>query len=69
MSEDAKSDLVVAGGVLALALLDSLVQRGIVSRGDGLVILAKARADCNRMGHPGAAKLVGDAYAKMSADD
>lgn len=65
MSADPKSDIAIAGGVVAIDLLDTLVRKGVIDRGTGMQILGDAQQRCIGLGQMGAAKVIGDAYSKM----
>ena len=61
-----KNDMSLAGAAVVFALLDTLVQRGVLDRGDGLAVLKTAQSRCATLSK-GAADLVGQLHAKMSS--
>lgn len=66
MASDLNTDLALAGGAVALTLIDTLTRAGIIDQGTGLAILASAQKRCAAISQPGAAKVIGDLYSQMS---
>lgn len=58
----------IAGAAIVFALLDKLVQRGTISRGDGLAVLEAAQTRCATLSM-GAAAIVRDFHTKMARGD
>ena len=61
-----KADMSVAGAAIAMALVDKLMQRGILERGDALAVLQTAQTPCATLSK-GAADIVGQLHAKMTS--
>ena len=67
MENDPKTDLAIAGALFAFALVDTLMRKGILKRGDAFTVLEIAKKRCAVEGNHGAEKLIGDFHAKMSS--
>ena len=60
-----ETDLALAGGAIVLVLLDKLIQRGLITRGEGLSILETAKKRCDGVS-TGAADLIEKLHNQMS---
>lgn len=62
-----QSDMSVVGATITLALFDRLVQKGILTRGDGLSVLETAQKRCPKSS-PGAAEIIDQLHARLASD-
>jgi hypothetical protein len=62
-----QSDMSFAGAAITLALFDRLIQKGILSRGDGLSVLEEAQKRCAKSSK-GAAEIVDQLHAHLASD-
>lgn len=62
-----QSDMSFAGAAITLALFDRLMQKGVLSRGDGLSVLEEAQKRCAKSS-PGAAEIVDQLHAHLASE-
>ena len=58
------TDLAIAGAAVSLVLIDNLVRKGVLSRGDGMLVLETAAKRCEAHS-PAAAQMCRDAESQM----
>ena len=66
MENQPQSDMSVVGAAIVLALFDKLVQRGVLSRDDGLAVLDAAQKRCTSISKE-AAEIVGQLHAHLAS--
>jgi hypothetical protein len=67
MTTDTDLDLSIAGAAISMALIDTLMRKGILERGQAFAVLEAAEKRCAVLGHHSAEKVVRDFRSKMSA--